>query len=80
MAVVRHCRHCWGDCSGGCLLDDDGMCIHNAYVRLVRRRRPRVLSPAWLRMLFRSARQQADQGHRPGRSGGQELGCSPPRH
>ena len=23
----RHCRHCWGDCGGYCLLDD-GTCIH----------------------------------------------------
>jgi hypothetical protein len=23
----RHCRHCLGDCSGYCLLDD-GTCIH----------------------------------------------------
>ena len=22
MTAVRHCRHCWGDCLGGCLLDD----------------------------------------------------------
>jgi len=23
----RHCRHCWGNCGGYCLLDD-GTCIH----------------------------------------------------
>ena len=28
MAAVRHCRHCWGDCLGECLLGDTGMCIH----------------------------------------------------
>jgi hypothetical protein len=56
MAVVRHCRHCWGDCPGDCLLDDNGMCIHNVYVRLARRRRLRMLSPTWLRMMFRGTR------------------------
>jgi hypothetical protein len=29
MTAVRHCRHCWGDCPGDCLLGDAGMCIHN---------------------------------------------------
>jgi len=59
MTVVRHCRHCWGDCLGGCLLDDDtGTCIHNEHTRMMRqiRARRRLLSPAWLRMLFRGAR------------------------
>ena len=58
MTVVRHCRHCWGDCLGDCLLDDTGLCIHNVNARMIRqaRARRRLLSPAWLRMLFRSAR------------------------
>jgi hypothetical protein len=29
MTVVRHCRHCWGDCPGDCILGDTGLCIHN---------------------------------------------------
>jgi len=58
MTVVRHCRHCWGDCLGDCLLGDTGLCIHNVNARMIRqaRARRRLLSPAWLRMLFRSAR------------------------
>jgi len=31
---VRHCRHCYGDCGGGCLLPGDtGLCIHNPVPR-----------------------------------------------
>jgi hypothetical protein len=55
MTVVRHCRHCWGDCSGDCLRDDTGTCIHNEHIKMMRRTRVgrRLLSPAWLRMRFR---------------------------
>ena len=29
MPVVAHCRHCFGDCGGGCLLPGGGdLCIH----------------------------------------------------
>jgi hypothetical protein len=32
MSVTRHCRHCWGNCAGECLLPgaagDAGLCIH----------------------------------------------------
>ena len=57
MTVVRHCRHCWGDCLGDCLLDDTGTCLHNVHTRKMRQTRARrLLSPAWLRMLFRGAR------------------------
>ena len=29
MTAVRHCRHCWGNCLGDCVLDySAGMCIH----------------------------------------------------
>jgi hypothetical protein len=32
MPVYRHCKHCWGDCGGGCLLPGDaGACIHRPY-------------------------------------------------
>lgn len=34
----RHCRHCWGDCPGDCLLPgpagDAGLCIHRPNPRL----------------------------------------------
>ena len=58
MTTIRHCRHCWGDCLGGCLLDDTGTCIHNVHIKMMRqaRARRRPLSPAWLRMLFRGGR------------------------
>jgi hypothetical protein len=29
MPAYRHCRHCYGDCPGDCLLPgDSGACIH----------------------------------------------------
>jgi hypothetical protein len=41
---VRHCRHCYGDCAGGCLLPGDmGLCIHKS----VPQRSPRE----WLALL-----------------------------
>jgi hypothetical protein len=34
MPAVRHCRHCWGDCDGTCLLPGDtGLCIHKTAPR-----------------------------------------------
>jgi hypothetical protein len=57
MTAVRHCRHCWGDCPGDCLLDDTGMCIHNANTMMIRQlRAQRPLSLRWLRMLLRAGR------------------------
>ena len=30
MPLVRHCRHCLGDCPGDCLLPgDEGLCFHS---------------------------------------------------
>jgi hypothetical protein len=46
--VVPHCRHCYGDCAGGCLLPGGtGLCIHkpvptrtvSARLKLLRTRR-----------------------------------------
>jgi hypothetical protein len=31
---VRHCRHCWGDCRGECLLEQPGMCIHGRNTKI----------------------------------------------
>jgi hypothetical protein len=57
MTAVRHCGHCWGDCPGDCLLDDTGMCIHNANTMMIRQlRAQRPLSLRWLRMLLRAGR------------------------
>ena len=34
MSSVRHCRHCFGACSGNCLLPgDQGLCIHKPVPR-----------------------------------------------
>ncbi len=31
---ATHCRHCYGDCAGGCLLPGTkGLCIHNPVPR-----------------------------------------------
>jgi hypothetical protein len=60
MTTARHCRHCWGDCPGGCLLDDTGPCIHNENAKMMKQLRARQLrGRAWLRVLL------------PGRRGGQ---------
>ena len=58
MTAVRHCRHCWGDCLGDCLLDDTGLCIHNVKSKMMRqqRRRRLLLSPMWLLRQLRGAR------------------------
>lgn len=35
MLAYPHCRHCYGDCPGDCLLPGDtGMCIHGRLRRL----------------------------------------------
>ena len=26
----RHCRHCWGNCPGNCLLPGLDVCVHDA--------------------------------------------------
>jgi hypothetical protein len=57
MTAVRHCRHCWGDCLGDCLLDDTDLCIHNVDSRMMSQlRRRRLRNPMWLLRLFRGAR------------------------
>jgi hypothetical protein len=28
MPEARHCRHCLGDCPGGCLIGQSGRCLH----------------------------------------------------
>jgi len=52
MAAIRHCRHCWGDCLGGCLLGDTGMCIHGWNSRKPRMRARWLLSRRWWRRVF----------------------------
>ena len=35
MTTGRHCKHCWTDCGGICLLPGDkGLCIHKPNPRL----------------------------------------------
>ena len=51
MLPYRHCRHCYGDCPGDCLLPGDtGMCIHGRVRPLPFRQRVRL----WLYRLWRS--------------------------
>jgi len=53
MATIRHCRHCWGDCRGECLLDETGICIHGANSSLPWPMRARsVLSRRWWRRIL----------------------------
>jgi hypothetical protein len=53
MTAVRHCRHCWGDCLGECLLGDTGMCIHGRNSRTAPRMRAQwLLSRKWWRRVF----------------------------
>jgi hypothetical protein len=54
MSPIRHCRHCFGDCQGQCLLDDTGRCIHGGAPRLPWRLRLRLLTTrrAWHHFLW----------------------------
>ena len=44
MPAVTHCRHCYGDCGGGCLLPGGGgLCLHKPV--------PKRTAGEWLMML-----------------------------
>ncbi len=44
MTTVRHCKHCWGDCDGTCLLPGEtGLCMHKPVPRLTFRQRVTML-------------------------------------
>ena len=44
MPAVSHCRHCWGPCSGECLIPGGaGLCIHKPSPRLTFRQRMLLL-------------------------------------
>jgi hypothetical protein len=44
MLAVRHCRHCWGPCSGECLIPGrPDLCIHKPSPRLAFRQRMLLL-------------------------------------
>jgi hypothetical protein len=44
MPAVRHCRHCWGECPGDCLIPGAaGLCIHKPNPRLTSRERMLLL-------------------------------------
>jgi hypothetical protein len=49
MPAIRHCRHCWGNCPGDCLVPGgQGMCIHGFVPDIPLRRRLRMrLWKAW---------------------------------
>ena len=53
MPAIGHCRHCWGDCPGDCLLPgDEGRCIHQPFRVLPFRQRFRI----GVRKLWRAMR------------------------
>jgi hypothetical protein len=53
MPAIRHCRHCWGDCDGDCLLPGDtGACIHGWALRLPFRQRVRLGLTRFWRGMF----------------------------
>jgi hypothetical protein len=53
MTVVRHCRHCLGDCPGDCLLGDTGMCIHGRNSgKRARMRAQWLISRKWWRRVL----------------------------
>ena len=51
--MIRHCRHCAGDCPGDCLLGESGRCLHGW-----NEKRPRrfswqlLLNRGWWRRVF----------------------------
>jgi hypothetical protein len=54
LPVVGHCRHCWGDCLGTCLLPGaTGLCIHKPDPKLTFRQRAAALGGRrfWHRVL-----------------------------
>ena len=55
MPAAGHCRHCYGDCPGNCLVPGlDGRCIHGAYPKLpVGRRLARVRTRGFWRRVLR---------------------------
>jgi hypothetical protein len=53
MSEIRHCRHCWGDCVGDCLLGESGRCVHGwNEKRLPRFRWQLLLTRGWWRRVF----------------------------
>lgn len=52
MPAPRHCRHCYGDCPGDCLIPGpEGLCIHRPARRLSFR--------MWLVVMGRRMRRRA---------------------
>jgi hypothetical protein len=55
MPAVRHCKHCWGDCDGTCLLPGDlESCIHKITPKWTFRERVILLGRRrfWRRVLW----------------------------
>lgn len=53
MPSPSHCRHCYGDCSGTCLVDDAGRCIHGGGPALPWRLRLRLVTTRrWWRRVW----------------------------
>jgi hypothetical protein len=58
MPSAGHCRHCYGNCSGNCLLPGGGgLCIHRPALRLtVRQRLALVRTRGFWRRVFWGSR------------------------
>lgn len=52
MPEVRHCRHCWGDCPGDCLVGESGICIHGWNGKRPPFRWQLLLNRRWWRRVF----------------------------
>jgi hypothetical protein len=52
MPEIRHCRHCWGDCPGDCLLGESGQCIHGWNEKRPRQFGRKLLSRRWWHRVF----------------------------
>ena len=52
MPEIRHCRHCWGDCPGDCLVGESGQCIHGWNEKPPRQLGKKLLSRRWWHRVF----------------------------
>ncbi len=53
----RHCRHCYGNCLGGCLIGQSGRCIHGWNGEHPRQFRwPLLLTRKWWHRVFHGVR------------------------
>jgi hypothetical protein len=57
MPEPRHCRHCYGGCSGSCLIGQSGRCIHGWNEKHLRQFSWQwLLTREWWRRVLRGVR------------------------